>query len=388
MSDGVSAVGSADYGPFGRPSLDTWLAPGRTRWSLRHTREVVPTERIRRGASESPLQSTLRPELLDLVVLAWEGPATVRDLLARERDSLVVLHGDDVVLEWLDDGICADEPHLVFSVTKSVTGLLAGSLAGAGLLDLGARVVDYVPEVAGSAFGDATLRHLLDMEASFSFVEDYTPGEDIVAYRHAVGWYPAPADAPSLMAFLASRRPDGPHGERFRYLSPGTDLMGWVLARASGLTWAQALSRYVWAPMGAEADAEVTVDREGTPRAAGGLCVVPRDLARLGRLVARGGDGVVPAWFVDDLMHAGNPETWARGDFAESHPGGRYRSYWYAFDVDPDVVCGIGIHGQLLYVDVPRQVVVVIQSSWAEPDPETGHFDNQAIARTLAHALA
>ena len=387
MSDGASVVGSPAYGPHGRPSLDTWLQPGRTRWSFRHTREVVATERIRRGPTVSPLRSAPHPELLDVVVPAWEGPATVRDLLAGDRDALVVLHGDDLVLDWLDDGVRDDEPHLVFSVTKSVTGLLAGALAGAGLLDLEARVVDYVPEVSGSAFGDATLRHLLDMEASFSFVEDYTPGEDIVAYRHAVGWYPAPAEAPSLMAFLASRAPDGPHGDRFRYLSPGTDLMGWVLARAAGMTWAQAMSAYVWGPMGAESDAEVTVDREGTPRAAGGLCVVPRDLARLGRLVARAGGGVVPPWFVDDLMHAGNPATWERGDFAESYPGGRYRSYWYSFGVDPDVVCGVGIHGQLLYVDVPRQVVVAIQSSWADPDPDIGHHDNQAIARAIAHAL-
>ncbi len=229
---------------------------------------------------------------------------------------------------------------------------------------------------------DKRRRELMDI------VEDYTPGPDIVAYRHAAGWYPAPEDALSLQGFLASRAPEGEHGQSFRYLSPTTDLMGWVCARAAGTTWAEAVSTYLWAPIGAEHDAEVTVDREGTPRAAGGLCVVPRDLARLGLMVARGGDGVVPEWFVDDLVHNGNPETWARGDFAENMPGGRYRSYWYHPGVEPDVVMGVGIHGQMLYVDIPRQVVVAVQSSWDEPDPEHDHDDNRALCRALAAAAA
>lgn len=371
-----------------RPTLATWLTPPYVRWSLRHTRELLPTERVRRGAEASPLRDAQRDDLLDLVVDAVEGPATVRELLGRDRDALVVLHGDDVVAEWYDPAMAPDDTHLIFSVTKSITGLLSGALAGAGLLDLSARAVDYVPEVAGSAFGDATLRHLLDMEASFAFVEDYSPGPDVVAYRHAAGWYPAPDDAPQLMEYLATRRPDGPHGERFRYLSPTTDLMGWVCARAAGSTWAQAVSRYLWAPLGAQADAEVTLDRQGTPRAAGGLCVVPRDLARVGRVVARGGDGVVPDWFVDDLVNNGNPETWVRGDFAESYPVGKYRSFWYDIDADPEVRCGIGIHGQMLYVDIPRQVVVAIMSSWGDPDPDVGHKDNASLARTIARSLA
>ena len=115
---------------------------------------------------------------------------------------------------------------------------------------------------------------------------------------------------------------------------------------------------------------------------------MPRDLARLGRVVARGGDGVVPEWFVDDLVNNGNPETWARGDFAESYPVGKYRSYWYDIDADPGVRCGIGIYGQMVYVDIPRQVVVAIMSSWADPDPDVGHKDNALLARTIARALA
>ena len=97
---------------------------------------------------------------------------------------------------------------------------------------------------------------------------------------------------------------------------------------------------------------------------------------------------MVPDWFVDDLVHNGDPQTWARGDFAEFMPGGRYRSFWYHPGIEPEVVMGVGIHGQMLYVDTPRQVVVAIQSSWDEPDPEFDHDDNRALCRALAAAVA
>jgi CubicO group peptidase (beta-lactamase class C family) len=371
-----------------RPTLATWLQPGNVFWSFRHTRELVPTERVRRGPEVRPLNPAPRPDLLDVEVDTHIGRLRVSEVLGHDRDALVVLHGDDLLVDWMADGVRSDEPHLIFSVTKSVTGLLAGALAGAGKLDLSASPLDYLPEIAGSGFADATLRQVLDMEASYAFVEDYSPGPDVVAYRHAAGWYPAPADAPALQGFLASRAPDGEHGRSFRYLSPTTDLMGWICARAAGTTWAEAVSTYLWEPIGAEHDAEVTVDREGTPRAAGGMSALPRDLARLGLVVAERGAGIVSEEFLDDLLHAGHREQWARGDFADMWPDGAYRSGWYTPHLDPDVALGVGIYGQMLYVDVPRQVVVVMLSSWSRPDDDDWHDDNHTICRTLAHRVA
>lgn len=383
----VVAPGRAETS--GRATLSDWLDADHIAWSVRHVRELVPTERIRSSPSPRPLPERLDPTLLDLPIEAHDGTVPLRDLLRdRERDALLVLHRGEIVLDWLAPGVRTDEQHLVFSITKSVTGLLAGALATRGQLDLEARVGDLVPEVAASAFATATVRQLMDMEASFAFVEDYSPGPDLAAYRRATGWYPSPPDAPALREFLATRRPDGPHGERFRYLSPAIDLLGWVCARAAGTTWAEAVEHHLWQPCGAELGASVTLDREGTPRAAGGMSALPRDVARLGLVLAERGAGIVSEQFLDDLLHAGHRAQWAAGDFADMWPDGAYRSCWYAPNIDPDVVLGMGIHGQMLYVDVPRQVVVVVLSSWSEPDDEDWHLDNHAVCRTLAHHVA
>ena len=373
-----------------RPSLATWLEPQHVHWSLRHVRELIPTERIAGPPASQVriLPSKPTPGLLDMSVETHRGDVVLSDFLATEsRDALVVLHHGNIVLEWFSPDVGNDETHLIFSVTKSVTGLLVGALSQVGLLDLSAAVVDYVPEAAGGGFGDATIRQLLDMEASYEFIEDYSPGPDVVAYRHAAGWYPAPEQAPALHEFLVTRRADGAHGERFRYLSPTADMVGWVCARAARLSYAGSVEKYLWQPMGAQAQGHVTVDCEGTARAAGGLSVIPIDMARIGLIVAEGGAGIVSGEFIDDLTHQGSHERWAIGDFAEMFPHGAYRSFWYQPRTDPDVVLAMGIHGQMIYVDRARHVVVVIMSSWEFPDDQDWHLDNVAIGANIARTL-
>ena len=256
-----------------------------------------------------------------------------------------------------------------------------------GKIDVDALVTKYVPEIADSGFGDATVRNLLDMAASYQFEEDYTPGPDIIAYRHSVGWYPAPLGAPNLHDFISSRKKEGEHGQKFRYMSPTTDLVGWVIEAASGMPYAEALSKFIWSKIGSEAPGHITVDRQGSPRAAGGLSVIPRDMVRFGMMIRDGGMGAIDPEFLRDVYENGSAEQWATGDFKDFFEKGVYRSFCYRPGTDPDVIMGIGIHGQMLYVDRPRGVVVAKQSSWPNPDSEEMHLDAYSACRAIAHAL-
>lgn len=371
-----------------RPDLSNWLHADHNRWSLLHARELLPTGPVEPSAAPRALRSAHQPALIDDRFESHSGPRDIAEFLESSRtDSLTVVLGDDVLLEWRRDGFAADDLHLIFSVTKSVTSMLTGALVSACGLDVDAPTTRYVPEAAGSAFGDTTVRNLLDMTVSFRFVEDYTPGPDVRDYRYAVGWYPAPWDAPRLHDFLVSRVKEGEHGQRFRYLSPSTDMLGWVCESVSGLPYHEALSRFVWQPMGAEHEANITLDRAGSPRAAGGLSTTPRDLARFGMLIRDGGMGAVDAGYLRDVFEGGSHEQWARGDFKDMFADGVYRSCCYRPGVDPDVVMGVGIYGQMLYVDRPRGVVIAKQSSWAEPDESEDHQDAYLLCRTLARAL-
>ena len=170
--------------------------------------------------------------------------------------------------------------------------------------------------------------------------------------------------ASDLHSFYASLTQTSPHGGPVHYVSPNTDLLGWVIERASGRRYADLMSDLVWKKVGAERSAYITVDRLGAPRCAGGICVTLRDLARVGQ------------WLIDEnpaglkkLEAGGETSSWAAGDLARYFRGlpMRYASQWYVLEGDAPLVFGWGIHGQFLFVDRVNQIVIAKLSSQAQP---------------------
>lgn len=376
-------------------TLANWRLAPHSSWAFHNVDALVPVHRIAPAAD--PWTLARDPQPIDAIAFAdADGRERRLDevLDATFTRGLVVLRGGRIVAERYGQGYDGSRPHILFSVTKSVAGVLAGVLADRGALDPGRPVTDYVPEVAGSAYGDCTVRHLLDMTVSATFEEDYLNADgDYARYRRATLWNPVPPGvAPeTLRSFLATlpRGPE-PHGTVFHYLSPNADLLGWVLERAGGRRFADLLADLVWQPMGAEAEALLTVDAEGTARAGGGLCVLPRDLARFGEMLRLGGAAqgrqVVPAAWVDDIRRGGDSGPWQRGELASQFPQGRYRSQWYQTGNATGAYCAIGIHGQWLWIDPAREVVIAKVS--AQPEPISDAIDRLLVRAFEALAAA
>ena len=316
-------------------------------------------------------------------------PVSVAHMLdLTDTDAFLVLHRGRIVVESYRHGMHEATPHILMSVSKSVTAVVAGQLVGRGLLDPAAQVTDYLPEVSDSAFAGATLRDLLDMRAGVRFDEEYlAAGGPFVEYRIAMGWNPRPvgAEPTDLRAFLAGMRErSGAHGGPMHYVSPVTDLLGWVVERAAGRRFADLLSELLWGPMGAATEACVTVDRLGAPRTAGGLCCTLRDLARLGLLLLEGGrrDGepVVPVEWLEDVQAGGDRVAWDEGDYAGSMSDRplSYRSQWYVMrEGARSAFFGVGIHGQYLWVEPGAQMVAVKFSS--QPAPSDDVMDRLSL---------
>jgi CubicO group peptidase (beta-lactamase class C family) len=357
-------------------TLANWRTPPFNRWAFRHVREIVPSAAIPRGGRRLQLGRAIEP-IERLGFDAPDGRATsIAELIADTcTDGLVVLRRGRIVFEAYEAGHDSHVPHIIFSVSKSLTALVAGILAERGVLDVDAPVTDYIPEAANSAYGDCTVRHVLDMTVSIVFEENYLDATGAFArYRESTGWNPVsdPANPRDLRSFLLTlERGEHPHGERVHYVSPNTDLLGWILERASGVRFAELMSDLLWQPMGAERDAYVTVDRLGAPRTAGGICTSLRDLARVGEVMrCRGvanGRQVVPGWWIDDILNNGDPQAWAKSDINALLPNGRYRSLWYLTGNARGAFFAFGIHGQWIYVDPPSGVVIAKQSSWPDP---------------------
>jgi CubicO group peptidase (beta-lactamase class C family) len=69
-------------------------------------------------------------------------------------------------------------------------------------------------------------------------------------------------------------------------------VLGWVYERACDQPYADIASEYLWAPLGAERDAYITVDARDAMRAAGGICVAPRRSQRRSISIACAAGGV------------------------------------------------------------------------------------------------
>jgi len=364
----------------GQVTLANWRASPFNRWGFHHVRELIPTADI---AHDPDRQSKFVVEPGNFE-MPW-----FRDFLTKtDTDALAIVHRGRLVFEHYANGTTAETPHILMSVSKSMLGLLVGVLAARGELGLERPVTEYVSELKETAYRGATVRQLLDMRTGVAFDEDYlaTSGP-MIAYRKSTGWNPVePGEkAGDLRSFFRELvEKDREDGGAFRYTSPNTDLLGWVIERATGGRYADLMSELLWKPLGAERSAYITVDRLGAPRCAGGMCVTLRDLARVGQMMVEGGRGIVPREWLDDLERGGERAAWGAGNFAYIFPGlpMRYRAKWYALDGEPPMLFGWGIHGQHLFVDRMRGIVIAKFSSQAQPvDVPLMQVTLQAIAR-------
>jgi CubicO group peptidase (beta-lactamase class C family) len=358
-------------------TLANWRLHPFSRYAFQHVSEFVPVAEITPALHTEPRSPGLSA-LAGLTLRDKDGSAV--DVLNHMRrsytDHLVVMRDGEVIAEWLADNAATHRPHVIFSISKSVTGMLAGIAANEGVLDPGEAIETYVPLVRGSTYETATVRDLLDMTVDLDFDEEYLDaGGAFDRYRRAMLWNPErkDSDPENMEGFLATLGAQGHgHGSRFYYASPNTDLLGLVIERATGVRYHRYLAEKLWTPMGARGASYVTVDRVGTARAAGGVCITTRDLARLGQLVLDNGRTkyglqVIPSAWIRDMHENGNRQAWVDGNFSDMFENGRYRSCWYDVGDGSGSFAGVGIHGQWLWCDPISQIVIAKTAS--RPDP-------------------
>ena len=344
------------------------------RWSVSNFRQLMPTVNVSRGlGAPTALPRALRKDIdtLRFTPLGASQPMTWEDSLAASyTDGIVVLHRGRIVYERYFGVLRDDGQHAAMSVTKSVVGTLGAALVAEGRIDPGKTVAFYVPELAQSGFGNATLRQVLDMTTGLKYSEDYAdPNAEVWAHASAGSPLPKPKDYTgprSYFEFLQTVQPQGQHGDAFGYRTVNTDVLGWVIARVTGRSVSQLLSERIWRHLGAEQDAYFTVDSIGTPFAGGGLNTGLRDLARFGEMLRNNGrfngQQILPKSVVDDIRGGGDKAAFAKAGYALL-PGWSYRNMWWVTHNPHGAFMARGVHGQRIYVDPKAEMVIVRYAS-------------------------
>ncbi len=297
--------------------------------------------------------------------------------------SLIVLHRGETVYEWSRDPAAMDQPQPIYSITKSVVGVVAGALIEAEALDPDRRVITYVPELRHGGYRAVTVRDLLDMRTGDDYRETYGPAGELA---QLISTQILAVDAPFASVHDMLSRIDrvGRHDGPFAYRSLDTEALGWVLERATTTRMDMLATEIVLGPLGCEG-AVFEVDALGDVLHSGGLRMRPVDVARFGAMIlnsgAVGDRHIVSPFFVKDLR-AGHPcdDTPRVGE-------GSYRNQFWVPIRGGRELLALGIHGQMLWMDAETDTVFCKLSSWPTPSDPDLMTTTYAVARACAAAL-
>ncbi|RWO60794.1 MAG: class C beta-lactamase-related serine hydrolase [Mesorhizobium sp.] len=301
-----------------------------------------------------------------------DRPDVARFLAMPHFSAFVVVRDERILYERYAPDFGPDRPHPIMSITKTTLNLMLGRAVDDGLVNLDERVGTYLPEI-GTGYAEATVRATADMNVANDFTEDYS---DPHATAHQL-------DAASGLRL----RPEGQKEEASRsficgisggdlanrsghaiYKSTNSDVIGWIVERASGRALRDWLIEIVEAA-GLEGCFHITCDREGVPAVGGGACLSARDLARYGLVFARKGEGVNgrrvgDAAFLEETRRNPGPPMPKPRDWMR---------YSRQLTTDGTWLGHGGYGGQYMLVNPDTGVVVVyfsVLENTGDPDPD------------------
>lgn len=364
------------------------------RWAFRNMRALFPTHAVEAREGTPTRLRAFPSELAGLdVTPPGKSPQTLEGWRnATYTDGLIVLHKGKIVYEYYAPGFSPRQPHALWSMSKSILGILAQLEISSGRLDPAAKVGNLVPDLSKGAWSEVSVQQLLDMQSGVDYRESFADQQsDLYRYLFATGLIDPPASIEvkqTLSDYLPIVRPGAGGGSAFAYKSVDSEVLGWVLTRTTGQPISALVSHHLWHPIGAESDAYYLIDAAGTDIASVGLNATLRDIARLGVALANKGQiGDRRALTIElaDQLRAGVDRTiFSNSASAAARPGYGYRNQWWIPDSPDRIIEAKGLFGQHLYINPVKQVVIVKFSSHPVGETSFTHASDSAAFAAIA----
>lgn len=258
-----------------------------------------------------------------------------------------------------------------FSVSKSITSTLVGAAMKDGYIrSVEDPVTRYITTLRGSAYDEVTVHQLLTMTSGVKWNEDYTDLNSDVARMYA---QPPDPGFDMTESYVRKLPREAPPGSKWVYKTSETNLVGVLVAAATGKPLAEYLSEKIWRPYGMERDAEWMIDDVGHEQGGCCLAMTLRDYGRFGQFILDGarikGRAIVPGTWLHEAT---------RAQVSTGADSGYGYQWWTRADGTFE---GRGIYGQTLHIDRARRLVIVINSATEQPtDRASGQARQQFIA--------
>jgi len=298
----------------------------------------------------------------------YDGKTKKIDAWIKKTDTtgLIVIKNGIIVFEDYYKGNQKSTHAISMSVAKSFVSFLIGVALEEGKISSLQDPVDkYAPALKGGGYEGVSLKNVLQMSSGVRFVEDYGDlKSDIV--QLAVAFISG-----SLNEFVSRLPNEKKPGTFNKYVSADTQVLGMVLAGATGKTLTAYMQEKLWSKLGAEYDAKWSNDASGMEMAFAGLNATLRDYARFGLLYLNQGynfknEMLVSADWVKASVTPDAPHLMPGRDNPNSGwPMGYGYQWWIPENPEGDY-SAIGIYGQFIYVHPTYNVVIAKTSAYVD----------------------
>jgi CubicO group peptidase (beta-lactamase class C family) len=323
----------------------------------RNMKRIFPWRDIAASKQPSAFSKNEKPLPTEF---AFEGSTRkLDDFLSRtQTTSFLVIKNGAIVNERYMQGANETSQLTSWSMAKSFLSTLIGLAIKDGMIkSLDDRADVYIAELKGKAYGGVTIRQLLQMSSGIKFDETYTDqfsDINMLFYRVFLA-------GQSINGAVSSYEQEVAPGTRFKYISADSQVLGWILAKATQMPLSQYLQTRLWGPLGMENSAYWSIEREGGAEVA--YCCLnatARDYAKLGQLYLDQGK-----WRGEQFL----PEGWVKQATRPSQPflepaatpqkirGYQYQ-WWVPENYDGEYFAN-GVWGQMIWVSEKHNVVIV-----------------------------
>ena len=339
-------------------SEDKYSVGSYTNWDKLHW-----TGWVKASGTPSPLNTRIDPAF-DWTYRSKDGQTYgYQGYLERNQTSgIIVLRNQTVVREDYQYDRGPRDRFISMSMGKTLTALATGAaIADGSIGSLDDTVQTYIPAVRGLPYGSRTIRSLLQMSSGMHQKSNDTTGGGTVI-RLGGDELPAstPAGALGLANNSAYKTEFAKQNTVFVYANGDSQMLGYVVAAATGKPLNEYFADKIWKPLGAEDNATWGVDMGREVRADGNFSARLRDWARLGGMLANNG-----AWNGVQIL----PESWilemttTKRAYPFLNPGTEaYLGYGYQTWLFPGKrrFALLGINGQGVFVDPESKTVLVM----------------------------
>lgn len=345
-----------------REIYDGTLYPDIAVNTFRNIDRLFPTRVVPRGRESEPLPTASK----QLTNFSFESAGVTYDLydfLAEGRVSaLLVLKEGSIAFEKYFMGNDENTRWMSMSVVKSIAATLVGAAIKDGHIEsIDDPVTQYLPQFVGSAYDGVTVKHLLQMASGVKWNETYTdPSSD----RRAMLEAQIAQKSGKILALMASLPRVAEPGTRYNYSTGETQVVGALVAAATGTTVSDYLSQKIWSKVGMESDASWWLDAtDGLEIGGSGLSATLRDYGRFGLFLLN--NGVINGQSI-------LPDGWIERASSPQVINGKTIDYGYMlWPLGNKSYAAVGIFGQFIYVDPERELVVVMWGATPKPEPKS-----------------